>query len=565
MAPKLKTKTDLQEILEMLSAFENKDFSQRMGTTDDPSLKLIFEKLNTVAKALAAKNHQAEELLKNKLADQPELSQLFFEGASLGLNLCRMDGTWVESNPAFFQMIGYTREEANSGLTYWKLTPRKYDEMEKIQLECLARENRYGPYEKEFIRKDGTLVPVRLNGFIIEKNGEKFIWSIIEDLSKVYQLEDELKQNIKALERQSIFLNAIVESIPAAVFLKDARDNFRITLWNKAAEEIFEIPRSVVLGKTTHDLWPKDLADLYQVADTKVCREGVPVNIPEEPAETKNRGKIFLHTRKVPLRIDQDASYLLAVCDDITEQKKIAAALELERTKALSASKLATLGEMSAGIAHEINNPLAIISALAERLPLFSNDPEKLAAKVATILKSCGRIAKIVSGLKKFSRTGNSVQYTPRSLHAIAKEAVLLTEAKSQRHATPITLDGQSEALINCDEVEIEQVLINLIINAIDAVKNRPEKWVKISIYEEDSSLFLLMTDSGPGIPEAVRHKLFQPFFTTKQIGEGTGLGLSITKGILDEHQATITVVAASPHTCFRIQFPKFLTGKAAA
>ena len=111
--------------------------------------------------------------------------------------------------------------------------------------------------------------------------------------------------------------------------------------------------------------------------------------------------------------------------------------------------------------------------------------------------------------------------------------------------------------IVFCDEVEIEQVFINLLNNAIDAVKDRPEKWVKISVFEDGNYVVIRTTDSGPGIPGNVRDKLFEPFFTTKSTGEGTGLGLSITKGILDEHNATITVVDESPNTCFEIKFPK--------
>ncbi len=104
----------------------------------------------------------------------------------------------------------------------------------------------------------------------------------------------------------------------------------------------------------------------------------------------------------------------------------------------------------------------------------------------------------------------------------------------------------------------MEQVMVNLINNAIDAVKSQPEKWVKTKIYEEGDTLVMRVMDSGPGIPMELQSKLFDPFFTTKKVGEGTGLGLSIAKGILDEHHATIGVVNDSPHTCFEIRFQKF-------
>lgn len=129
-----------------------------------------------------------------RLAEREDLIRDLFEQSPIGLNLCRMDGLWLESNPAFLGIIGYSREEADGGLTYWQLTPRRYDADEAVQLETLETQRRYGPYEKEFIRKDGRLVPVRLNGFLVHRDGEDFIWSLIEDLTTQRQLEARLEE-----------------------------------------------------------------------------------------------------------------------------------------------------------------------------------------------------------------------------------------------------------------------------------------------------------------------------------------------------------------------------------
>jgi len=124
-----------------------------------------------------------------------------FEKSPIGLNLCRMDGLWVQSNPAFLDMIGYSREEADNGLTYWQLTPRSYDADEAVQLEQLRTTRRYGPYEKEFIQKSGRHIPVRLNGFLVERDGETYIWSIIEDLTAQRELENAVeRERIKAIQ-----------------------------------------------------------------------------------------------------------------------------------------------------------------------------------------------------------------------------------------------------------------------------------------------------------------------------------------------------------------------------
>ena len=249
--------------------------------------------------------------------------------------------------------------------------------------------------------------------------------------------------------------------------------------------------------------------------------------------------------------------FLSGTCRDRSIEFEMQQMLQLERLKVAHNSKLASLGEMSAGIAHEINNPLAIIAGTVRALPRFASDPHQLKSRIETIVKASERIAKIVKSLRKFSRSDEKSQHAQHELCAIASEALVLTEAKSRRHSTPVSVNYRSKGQVVCDEIEIEQVLVNLINNAIDAVKSLAEKWVHIELFDEGSLVILRVQDSGPGISPEVKQKLFQPFFTTKPTGEGTGLGLSIVKGILDEHHATIEVMANDPHTSFEVRFPK--------
>lgn len=146
----------------------------------------------------------AQVTAERRLAEREGMIRDLFEQSPLGLNLCRMDGLWLESNPAFLDIIGYDQAEAE-GLTYWQLTPRKYDSQEAVQLEALRTSRRYGPYEKEFIRKDGRLVPVRLNGFLVERDGQDYIWSLIEDRTLHRALEAQLEEErLKAIHTSKL-------------------------------------------------------------------------------------------------------------------------------------------------------------------------------------------------------------------------------------------------------------------------------------------------------------------------------------------------------------------------
>jgi C4-dicarboxylate-specific signal transduction histidine kinase len=281
------------------------------------------------------------------------------------------------------------------------------------------------------------------------------------------------------------------------------------------------------------------------------------VEIPQESAELP-KGLLQLRTKKIVIRDSSgNPSILLGITEDITEKIERENNLRNIQLQLSHSAKLASLGEISAGVAHEINNPLSIIFGSLNVMQRLENNPEKLHEKIAVVKKSCERISRIVRGLQKFSRSSTSVEFTSKVLSEIVQESVGLTEMKSRQCDTIVTFESKSQSNIFCDQVEIEQVLINLISNAIDAVKSLDEKWVKVELLDEDDQVVLRVIDSGPGIPEDICNNLFTPFFTTKEIGEGTGLGLSITKGILDQHNATVKVLTRQSHTCFEIRFNK--------
>ena len=245
---------------------------------------------------------------------------------------------------------------------------------------------------------------------------------------------------------------------------------------------------------------------------------------------------------------------------DQTKQHMLEEQLAKEQANSIHAMRLSSLGEMSAGIAHEINNPLAIVAGLVPMLPKFAQDPIKFEDKLSKINQAVDRIAKIVRGLKKFSRTDSERSKEILSLSALIRESMIFTEIQAKRADVPVEIHLDDQLYIQANEVEIEQVLINLINNAIDAVKEFPEKWVKIETRRASTHVVLRITDAGKGIPPSLAAKIFDPFYTTKEIGKGTGLGLSISRGIILEHGGEISILANEPNTCFEIRFPLVTT-----
>ncbi|TDP52756.1 phospho-acceptor domain-containing protein [Bacteriovorax stolpii] len=237
--------------------------------------------------------------------------------------------------------------------------------------------------------------------------------------------------------------------------------------------------------------------------------------------------------------------------------------LEAQRQQAIQASKLSSLGEMASGVAHEINNPLTIISALATRTKKNLRDPnvpqEKNEENLDRIIATVDRIAKIIRGLRAFSRDSNGDAFARKRVSEIVGMALELCQEKFRDNGIEIKLELGPEVEIECREVQIVQVLVNLLNNSLDAIQQFPVKWVKISVSETEEKVVIHVTDSGLGIKKEVADQMMLPFYTTKDIGKGTGLGLSISKGIIEAHEGKFYYRREDSHTSFVIELKKSL------
>ena len=378
----------------------------------------------------------------------------------------------------------------------------------------------------------------------------QWVVGVAQDITEIVLKEREISS-------QNELLQAVLQNSPSSIIVRNCRANLSISLVNNAAKSMLGIESEAYLGTTLYDLLPHAEAERLTKRDQEAVRSKKITRIDQEVVQTKAGSRLH-RTFLVPtFDTSGAANLLIQISSDITDEVQATTMLEVERLKSIQSAKLASLGEMSAGIAHEINNPLAIIVSSLPLLSKFINDPAKFQSKIESIGRSAERIGKIVRGLKKFSRTSGETVRKSVVLAETVRESMVLLEGNLKRQSTSIVTDLRSESHILCDEVEVEQVIINLVNNAIDAVKDLPERWIKIALFEDGSSLVLQIRDSGHGIPPEVKRKLFQPFFTTKKVGEGTGLGLSIVKGILDDHGATIVLNECETHTCFELRFQR--------
>lgn len=237
------------------------------------------------------------------------------------------------------------------------------------------------------------------------------------------------------------------------------------------------------------------------------------------------------------------------------------AELEEQKARTANASKMAILGEMASSIAHEINNPLAIILGLTKMFKCFEEDKvssEEKLKLIANINTMAQRIEKIVRGLRFFARDGVKDEFSIVSVKQILEDTLSLCHQRFKLSGVDLNLDiSEDDVYMKCQPVSISQVILNLLTNSYDAIESNDQKWIRIQCEEKENEIQLSVTDSGPGIPAELQDKIMVPFFTTKEVGKGTGLGLSIVKGIVEQHGGSFLIDNRCANTRFVLSFPK--------
>jgi PAS domain S-box-containing protein len=368
------------------------------------------------------------------------------------------------------------------------------------------------------------------------------------------QLYRRLEQKIFDFERLRDFNENIVESINIGVFAVDLED--RIESWNTQMEVMYATPRADALRKPLSAVFP---AEFLQEFDRLRGEHGIctlykfRLPTPAGEARTANITVAPLLNR------DFQAVGRIVIVDDITDR------INME-TQLTQAEKLSSIGLLAAGVAHEVNTPLAIISSYAQMLgkQMRSDDAtdKRLEPVLQKITEQTFRASEIVNGLLNFSRMG-SVEFGRIDLNAVVRDTVLLLEHQTRSAGIAITteLAGNLPAVMG-NRGKLQQVLVNLVLNAKDALQDKADGRVTISTLRSPKGVLLTVEDDGTGMPADVLRKIYDPFFTTKNSPKdgqrkGTGLGLAVTYGIVQEHAGTIDVSSRVGHgTIFRMELP---------
>lgn len=370
------------------------------------------------------------------------------------------------------------------------------------------------------------------------------------------------------------FLGAIVELVAHPIFVKDRQ--FRFVLLNRAFCEMAGRPRAELLGKTDYDVFPKQEADWFRARDEELFGSGRTVDVAEESITGTSGDRRVIATTKVPLRDGAgQITHLVGIIHDITRLKRAEEGLrqaneELEqrvqeRTAALAAAqeelvrkeRLALLGQLAGGLAHQIRNPLAAITNagyLMQKAPGAANDPE-IAQSVGIVIEEAWKANRIITGLLDHARV--------RAADRDSCKATQLVEQALAAYPPPdsveIVRNYEQVPPVHVDPNQVREALQNLVRNALDAMPKGGA--LTVEVRREGKMVVVAVADTGPGIAPETQRTLFRPLVTTKP--QGLGLGLITARMLVENQGGTIAFVGSEKGARFEVQLPLALAAPA--
>ena len=469
------------------------------------------------------------------LKESEKYNRMLFEQSVIGLLLTSLDGKLIDINLACANIIGRTIEEAKT-LTYWEITPEKYQIQEQHQLDLLAKTGRYGPYEKEYIHKDGHLVPVRLQGLIIERHNEKFIWSSVEDISVQKKVEAKIKLLNRAIESSSVSV-VITDREGTIEYVNPYSENATGYSYN---ELIGKNPSILKSGNQSNEFYE----DLWNTILSGKNWEG-------ELQNRKKNGELYWEKAVISPIVNSEGitTNFVAIKEDVTDRKRILKELVVAKEKAEESDRLKTA--FLNNISHEIRTPLNSILGFGqflaesehsfdERIKYF-NILQKSSNRLMNTVSDYMDMAMIVSGTMEMHKKEFFLQPFFEEIIEGTKQLCANKKIDFELHIPSEPID----IMINSDQEFIRKIMVVFLDNALKFTKHG-----SISCGYRINSDFLefFVQDTGKGI-DVNKIEIIFDIFSQEDVSntrgyEGSGLGLAIAKGLVKLLGGSISAIS---------------------
>jgi two-component system, NtrC family, sensor kinase len=355
--------------------------------------------------------------------------------------------------------------------------------------------------------------------------------------------------------RTRVFLRSFLEAMPDPIFIKDRSHRWIVV--NTAFARALGLPMEKIVGKSDYDFVPAHEASLFWARDEQVFSSGQASEHEERITDPSGNVRI-VNTKKAPFTVMNGEPFLIGIIRDITEARRMETQLQLSE-------RMASVGTLAAGVAHEINNPLAYISSnltflaeLLEQEEFSGGQRAEMREAVQESLEGARRVRFIVQDLKSFSRSDDESR-GPIDVHRVIQGGIRLVRNELE-HQARLTQDLAPVPPVLGNEPRLGQVIINLLVNAVQALppgRTVQDNRIHVEAWHESGWVFIEVEDNGQGMSPEVQRHIFDPFFTTKPVGVGTGLGLSICNTILQSMGGFIDVESTpGVGSTFRLRLP---------
>ena len=491
----------------------------------------------------AIREHSGKIKSEKILYETNRYNRMLFEESTTGLALCDMDGKLIDINAAYANIIGREIEETKA-LNYWDITPNKYAVYERKQIDILKKTGSYGPYEKEYIHKNGSLVAVSLHGRLLEKDGQKLIWATVEDISWRKQAEGKIQKLVQAVEQS-----------PESIVISDLSGDIEYV--NEAFIQNTGYSRDEVLGKNPRILHSgntptETYSKMWETLSAGLTWKGVFHNKRKNGTEYVE----FAHISPI-IQADGLISHYVAVKEDITEKKRIGEELDkyrlhleeqveqrtLELNEARQKAEIANQAKSSflANMSHEIRTPMNAIIGLTHLMQRADPTIEQ-ESRLCKINSSAEHLLSIINDILDLSKIeAGKLNLQQSDFHINSIFDHIQSMLRDQANAKGLVIEVEKDSVpiwLRGDAMRIRQALLNYAGNAIKFTE-KGTIYLRAKKINEDDKGFLVrfeVEDTGIGIETNKLVDIFEAFeqadiSTTRKYG-GTGLGLAITRNL---------------------------------
>lgn len=485
--------------------------------------------------------------IEKELRDSEEKFNIISNASTDAIVMLDHEGKTTFWNQAAYNIFGYTSEEVLDQQFHEKVMPKDLFASFKKGFDKFVQTGEGSvigtTLEMSAVNKEGNEFPIEISISSLNKSGKWHAIGFVRDISERVAREE-------AFTREISQYISMINTAPVMMYLKDIEHRYIIV--NEAFCQFVGKGLNEIRGKTDYDIFPPEKADTNHEDDIKVMKTNETVIKHEESMTNVLGEKKWFTTTKVPIHDNHGKiSGVVGLTQDVTE-------LHMGREKLIQADKLAAIGTLAAGVAHEINNPIGFINSnlntmakYLKKISAFFNEPDEddrddikdiiddFKDAIEESVDGTNRVKKIVADLKSFSRVDKSDKEAVNLNEGI--ESTLNIVWNELKYNCKVEKEFGELPDIYCYPNQINQVFMNILVNAGHAIEG-DGGLIKIKSWFENGQIYISIKDNGKGIPPENMKKIFEPFYTTKEVGKGTGLGLSLVYDIVKKHNGLIEV-----------------------